>query len=293
NSILLFFQEYKQGENTVRKILMVVSLSSSLLFSGFALAEGTPAANPVASASNTTSNNATNQIESTVHQYLMKKPEVVVEALQAYQQKQMESMQKVFKDTQKIVPNYVDVLFHQASDPIGGNADGAITVVEFSDYQCSHCIEVSPIVNQAMKANSDLKVVIKEFPIRGPMSEKASAAGLAAYRQGGAKYWAFRDALFHAAGAAPALTESKIYEVAQTAGLDVNQLKKDMEDKSIKDAVAANVTLAKNLKLMGTPAFFVAKSSVKNGVASDLVVYIPGLVTQDQLQALIDQAKKQ
>ncbi len=33
------------------------------------------------------------QIENTVHQYLVKKPEVIVEALQAYQQKQMDSMQ--------------------------------------------------------------------------------------------------------------------------------------------------------------------------------------------------------
>lgn len=244
------------------------------------LAEGITAAE--------TGNASTKQIEKTVHQYLMKKPEVVVEALQAYQQKQMESMQQLFKDTQKIAPKYVDDLFHQNVDPVGGNTQGKIAIVEFSDYQCSHCIETSSVIDSVIKADSNLKVIVKEFPIRGAVSEAAAKAALAANKQG--KYWEFRDALFKSGSN---LTQDKIFEVAQTLGLNVEQLKKDMNDPAIKKEVEANQTLAKTLKLVGTPAFFVAKSDIKVGASATEINYIPGVISQQQLQTIIDQLSHQ
>lgn len=234
-----------------------------------------------------TGNSSTQQIEKTVHQYLIKKPEVVVEALQAYQQKQMESMQQLFKDTQKIAPQYADPLFHQSTDPTGGNNQGKVTLVEFSDYQCSHCIETSPTVDALIKANPNLLVVVKEFPIRGPVSDAAARAALASTKQG--KYWPFREALFKSG---MALTEDKIYELAKTVGLNVDQLKKDMADPAIRKVVEANQNLAKNLKLVGTPAFFIAKSDIKPGAPSSAINYVPGIASQQQLQSIIDQAAK-
>ncbi len=238
--------------------------------------EGVKAAN--------TGNAATQQIEKTVHQYLMKKPEVVVEALQAYQQKQMESMQQLFKDTQKLAPQYADVLFHHQPDPMGGNANGKITVVEFSDYQCSHCIETATVIDSIIKANSNLRVVIKEFPIRGPVSETAARAALAANKQG--KYWEFRATLFKNSSS---LTADKILELAQGLGMNMDQLKKDMDDPAIRKEIEANQTVAKSLKLVGTPAFFVAKSDIQSGAPANSINYVPGIVTQQQLQTLIDQ----
>ena len=152
---------------------------------------------------------STQQIESTVHKYLIKKPEVVVEALQAYQQKQQDSMQKLFKETQTIAPKFADTLFHDNNDPIGGNANGKVTIVEFSDYQCSHCVEVAPIVDGAIKDNSNVRVVVKEFPIRGPVSDIAARAALAANKQG--KYWDFHVALFKDG---MGFTEEKVFTIA-------------------------------------------------------------------------------
>lgn len=232
-------------------------------------------------------NDSAKQIENTVHQYLLKKPEVVVEALQAYQQKQMESMQQLFKQTQQLAPKYADNLFHQDSNPIVGNAKGKVTVVEFSDYQCAHCIEMSPVLDAVIKANPNLKVVFKEFPIRGGLSEEAARAALAANKQG--KYSEFRDALFKVSAH---LTADKIYEVAKMIGLNVEQLKKDMNDKAIRGMVQADQKLAMALKLIGTPAFFIANSNIKNGASVDAISYIPGIASQQQLQTLIDKAMK-
>lgn len=270
---------------TVRAILLALGVSG-ILFSQTLLADTLSATN---NTSNNAANGTTNQIETTIHQYLLKKPEVVVEALQIFQQKQMESMQQLFKETQKLVPSYIDVLFQQTSDPIIGQPNGKIAVVEFSDYQCSHCIEMVPILEGVLKANPNLKLIVKEFPIRGGISETAARAGLAANKQG--KYSQFRAALFKASGSMPALTEDKIFEIAQTIGLNVEQLKKDMNDQAIKDAIAANRKLAGDLKLMGTPAFFIAKSDIKHGAAADAINYAPGMLSQQQFQIMLDQKK--
>ena len=239
--------------------------------------------NGIASATNPNSP-STLQIESTVRDYLKKKPEVVVEALQAYQQKQMDSMQQLFKETQKLAPQNADVLFHQSSDPVGGNPKGKVTIVEFSDYQCSHCIETAATVDAAIKANPELRIVVKEFPIRGGLSETAARAALASSKQN--KYWAFRDALFQNG---MSLTEEKIYELAKGVGLNVDQLKKDMNEEAIRTAVTNNQKLAQSLKLVGTPAFFVAKSDVVQNAPSAAINYIPGVVSQPQLQTVLDQ----
>ncbi len=280
------------------KLLLITTLGFLAVSSAFAQADtSTTSASPAATATvkklvqgvnaADNGNSSTQQIEKTVHQYLMKKPEVVVEALQAYQQKQMESMQQLFKDTQKVAPQYVDVLFHQNDNPMGGNAKGKVILVEFSDYQCSHCIETSPVVDSLIKSNPNLLVVVKEFPIRGAVSEAAARAAIASEKQG--KYWQFRDALFKNGNG---LTEDKIYEVAKNLGLNVDQLKKDMNDPAIRKQVETNQNLAKNLKLVGTPAFFIAKSDVKQGAPSSAINYIPGVASQPQLQSIIDQLNK-
>lgn len=288
--------------NTILITILSLLLTTTAAFAQPAATTATPAATPAtspavpaAAASNPApsastaipGNNSTQQIETTVHQYLMKKPEVVVEALQAYQQKQMESMQQLFKDTQKLAPKYVDNLFHQNTDPVGGNLKGKITLVEFSDYQCSHCIETSAVVDAVIKKDPNVRVIAKEFPIRGPVSETAARAALAANKQG--KYWEFRDILFKNGSS---LSQDKIMELAKAIGLNIDQLKKDMDDATIRQIVKSNQQLAQNLKLVGTPAFFIAKSDIKTDAPSTDINYIPGMLTEQQLQVILDGLNK-
>jgi len=90
-------------------------------------------------------------------------------------------------------------------------------------------------------------------PQQKPVTNTGGArAAIAADKQG--KYWQFRDALFKNGNG---LTEDKIYEVAKNTGLNIDQLKKDMNDPAVRKQVETNQNLAKNLKLVGTPAFFI------------------------------------
>jgi protein-disulfide isomerase len=224
------------------------------------------------------------KIEAVVHEYLLRKPEVLVEALQILQRKQYEQAEETVKQTQKTAGTYVKSLFHTPNDPVAGNPNGKITIVEFFDYQCPHCIDMVPVMDAIIKANPEVRVVYKEFPIRGPMSEVAARATLAANKQG--KY----NELSHAILASnQPLTQDLIMQLAAKVGLNVDQLKKDMSDKSIDTQIDSTVKLAKNLKLFGTPAFFIGKT---DATASNSLIYVPGRMEQKQLQEEIDKASK-
>lgn len=223
------------------------------------------------------------KIEQVVHQYLLKNPEVIIEAVQSFQRKQYEQAERTVKETQQTAGSFATSLFHQPNDPVAGNPNGTITIVEFFDYQCSHCIDMAPVITDIIKANPDVRVVFKEFPIRGPMSEFASKAALAANKQG--KYYEFSHALL--ASKKP-LTQELVLQVAKEQGLNVEQLQKDMNDPAIADQLKNNQKLAQGLKLFGTPAFFIGKT---NATTSAGINYIPGRMDQAQLQNAIDKAK--
>jgi protein-disulfide isomerase len=220
-------------------------------------------------------------LDNTIKQYILKHPEVLLESLHVYQQQQMQSMAKMFKESQDKAGQYSRELFYQATDPILGNAQGDISLVEFSDYQCGHCAETTPIIAALLQANSKLRVIVKELPIRGGVSDEAALAALAANKQN--KYQEFRDILFQNSST---LTSDKIYSLAATVGINVTKLKQDMKDPIITAVISANKALAVNLKIIGTPAFFLAKTSVGN--LASIVQYMPGLIPQQKLQLLID-----
>lgn len=246
----------------------------------FALASFTTLLSPITSVA-APANNA--EMQKTIREYIMKNPEVIVQSLQEYQQKQMSDTQKSFKKVQEAAPKYADKLFRSPTDPVAGNPKGTITIVEFSDYQCSHCTTMSPVLSKIIKQNPNVRVVLKEFPIRGPMSETAARAALAAQKQG--KYYDFRVALME--NQKGKLTEEFIMSQAKKLGLNVKKLKTDMDSKAVKDQLKQNQELAQKLKIMYTPVFFVAKTDIKTNAKPDEVAFIPGGIDGDRLNSII------
>lgn len=219
------------------------------------------------------------EIQGIVADYLKNNPQVIINALQEFQRQQMQQAEQTIKDTQKDASKYAAQLFRAKGDPVGGNPNGSVTVVEFFDYQCPHCVDMLPVINQAIKDNSNLRVVFKEFPIRGALSGFAARAALAANLQG--KYMEFHDALMQTK---QPYTEASILGAATKAGVDVAKLKKDMESSEIKAQLDDNMKLGQNLKLLGTPAFFVGKT---NSTTSSEVQYIPGVISSGRLNSVI------
>lgn len=222
----------------------------------------------------------TQQIETIVHDYLLNNPQVLVEVSQKLQAQQEQQFKKIEENAQKAIPEIAAELFNAATSPVAGNAKGDVTLVEFFDYQCPHCKDASPIINDAIKNDPNLRVVYKEFPIFGQSSTYASKAALAANKQG--KYLAFHEALIETQNP---LTKEKVMAAAKKVGLSIEQWEKDMDSQAVKDELAANLKLAQKLGIMGTPAFVVG--STQNAASKDSKsFFIPGGITGEVVQSL-------
>jgi protein-disulfide isomerase len=225
------------------------------------------------------------KIETVVHEYLINNPQVMIEVMQVLQRKQAEETQQTVKQTQKIASSFANALFHQNNDPVAGNPNGKVTVVEFFDYQCPHCIDMVPVMAEVIKANPNVRVIYKEFPIRGPVSEFAARAALAANKQG--KYETLSHALLTST---TPLTQDSILQTAKAVGLDVEKLQKDMNDGSIQKQLKDNIKLAQDLKLFGTPALFIGETT-STAASKNQIDYIPGHAPKEQIQVIIDKVK--
>ncbi len=254
---------------------------TSLLTAGALMtAMVSPVALAAAADTNTSnlSDTQTKQIEKLVHDYLVNNPEVLLEASQALQQKQQQTMQV---QAQAAIQTNADQVFNDSLS-VAGNPKGNVTLVEFFDYQCSHCKTMEPVINGLIKQNPNLRVVYKEFPIFGNTSEEASKAALAAAMQG--KYLALHSALLKLDGR---LTSEMIMDAAKSAGLDLAKLKTDMDSKTVTDALEANRQLAEKLHLMGTPAFIVAATPQGKMKPGSTPAFIPGAASEKTLQDLV------
>ena len=207
-----------------------------------------------------------------VREYLLKNPEVIMEALQILQQRQRTAEAETLKRT---IAARSEEILNDAAAPVGGNPAGDVTLVEFFDYNCPYCRRVAPTVTELEEADPDLRLVYKEFPILGRGSQFATRAALASNRQG--KYVPFHNALMQAT---EQVTEESVMVVARTVGLDTEQLRADMQDPAIQEAIGRNLRLANALGITGMPSFIIGEELV------------PGAVDLRTLQSLIARARK-
>lgn len=214
------------------------------------------------------------EIETVIREYLMKNPEVVLQAMQELQARQ----EKVEKEQQlSALKENRRALLSNPDDPVMGNPKGDVTVVEFFDYQCGYCKRVFPSLMDTAKADGKVRMVMKELPVLGPASIAAARHALAAKMQGQAKYDAFHHAMMTARGP---VTEDSIMAAAKTAGLDTTKLAADAKRPEIEQQLRANMELASTLGISGTPAFVIGDT------------LIPGAVEAPVLKKAIDEARK-
>jgi len=211
-------------------------------------------------------------IEVIVRDYILSNPEIIVEALRGFEERQR--LADVERAQRRITESRDD-LQNDPSDPIGGNPDGDVTVVEFFDYQCPYCKVVAPRLTQLLQDDSDIRFVYKEWPILGPVSDIAARAALAARMQG--DYVAFHDRLMTASGR---LTEESIFRAAEELGFDIQQLRRDMAAPEIDEIIRRNRALADRLGISGTPAFVIGD------------VFVPGAIGLAELRALVEQSRR-
>jgi protein-disulfide isomerase len=236
------------------RVLPVFAAAAALL----ALAASAPAA----SAEDALTPEQKAAVEQLIRETIAKHPEIVLDALDKAQSRRDADAAAHEKE---IIADARKELISDPASPVGGNPAGDVTIVEFFDYRCPYCKAIEPSLEALLKADGKLRIVYKEFPILGPASVYAARVALAAVPAG--KYGDFHRAMMAVKGP---IDEDVVRKTAEGVGLDMAKIEFDMESDAVSHAIAANMKLAQQLNVDGTPAFIIGDEMLPgpDGVAA-------------------------
>lgn len=213
------------------------------------------ALSPTANAQSKFDNAQKEAIGEIIHEYLLENPELVAEAMDKYY---VERDAKIEAEAMAALRANWDELLSDPFSYVAGNPEGDVTVIEFFDYNCSYCRLAMPTILKALKKDSNIRLVLKEFPIRGRDSEKVARMALASLSQ--EKYFDYHIALMEVEGQ---MTEDRAKDIAKDLRLNVKQLRKDMDDPEFDKIIARNDELAELLFVDGTPSFIIGEQIIR------------------------------
>lgn len=199
-------------------------------------------------------------LEKQVLEIIRKNPEVILESVQAYQERkqgELEAARTSVLEQLKTNPKAVI-----GDSPIQGAGDAKIVLVEFSDFQCPFCARAHTTVTQFMaKHKGRVTLTYKHLPLVSIHSEAmpAAQASWAAQQQG--KFWEYHDALFKAQDQ---LGEDLYVKIAQDLQLNLEKFNQDRQSEAAKTAINKDLELANSLGISGTP-FFILNGETFSG----------------------------
>ena len=204
------------------------------------------------------------RIETIIKNFLIKNPNFIKSTLDNYnlslESKKKQNAIKLLKDIEN--PG----IFQKEAD---------ITIYEFFDYNCGYCKSVVKPIMDVLSEDKKINFVFVEFPILSQQSYIAARATLASKKQN--LYNKFHISLMTTKGR---VNEEKVFSTAKEIGLDIDQLKIDMNNPKIEQQLAKNREIAKLLNLNGTPAFIIGD-----------IIY-PGALNLNKLKEIIKQFRE-
>ena len=152
-------------------------------------------------------------------------------------------------------------------EPVRGNPDAPVTIVEYSDFQCPYCNRGFQTVEQILeKYPNDVKFVFKHFPLTQihPWARPAAIATECAANQNADAFWTLHDAYFENQGELnPENVVAKSKEWLADSGIDMatwETCAADTSSETYQAAAAevdADLAAGQELGVSGTPGFFV------------------------------------
>ena len=140
-------------------------------------------------------------------------------------------------------------------DHIRGNPSGAVTLVEYGDFQCPHCGRAYPIVEKLLQEmGDDIRFVFRHFPLSQihPDAQAAAEAAECAAAQG--KFWEMHDALYENQ---QALDEQSLVGYAADLELNVEQFQQELAGHTHLPRVREDFSSGVRSGVNGTPSFFI------------------------------------
>lgn len=201
-----------------------------------------------------------------VRAYLMENPEVIFEAVAEFERRTAEA-QSGMDDT--LVEINAAELFADGYSWVGGNPEGDLTLVEFMDYRCGFCRRAVPEVAALLDQDTGIRLVVKEFPILGPDSERMSRFAISALQLfGDDAYDRAHTALMEWDGT---FTDTSVQLLAQDVDIDGAAILAHMDSAAVTEVIETNRALAQRMQISGTPTFIMGNG----GAGQMLRGYLP------------------
>jgi protein-disulfide isomerase len=205
----------------------------------------------------------TKAIGDIVRNYLVNNPEVLRDAMVELDRREKAEQAAV---REKILDDN-GMLLSSSHHDVVGNPNGKITLVEFFDYNCGYCKKSLEDLAKLMKEDSNLRVVLKDFPVLGPGSVEAAQVAAALQKQFGSdKFWTYHQKLLATRGQ---VGKTQALAVAKEMGADMGRLDRDMASPDVKAGIQETMQLADKLNLTGTPSWIVGREVVIGAVGYD------------------------
>lgn len=163
------------------------------------------------------------------------------------------------------------------TSPVLGNPNGDVVIATFYDYNCSYCRKGHNFINQLIKLDTGVKVVLKPFPILGDASNYAATIALAVYKTTPSKFQDIHNGLMDL----KSITKESVEKLLLVNDLNPEVIAEEINKDEIKNLIDKNVKLAKGLKIQGVPDYII------NGKL------IAGMVDLDQLQTIVADIRSQ
>lgn len=178
-------------------------------------------------------------------------------------------------------------------DPILGDKNAPVTIIEFSDYECPFCKRhfdsTHPELVKKYIDTGKAKLVFRDFPLsfHDPMASKEAIAASCARDQGGdKKYYEFHDEIFkRTTSNGNGLDDAKIQKIASDLKLNITTFTACLSDTVKADEVKKDIADGTAAGASGTPTFLIGKSTDDGKIDGDLVV---GAQPFAAFQAVID-----
>jgi protein-disulfide isomerase len=148
-----------------------------------------------------------------------------------------------------------------------GPKDAAVTLVEFSDFECPYCSLARPMLEDFAKGKKNVRFCYAPFPLSGHAN--ATPAGQAAlFARDKGKFWAMHDLLFENQ---MTLNPAEIKRLAASIGLDAAELTKAMDAGKYIDELNASKESGKAAGVDSTPSVYVNGRRLHLGLSPSIL----------------------
>ena len=155
----------------------------------------------------------------------------------------------------------VAIDIEQGTDPVLGQSDAPVTIVEYSDFECPFCARFVSDAYSRIKSeyveNGQVRLVYKDFPLDNihPLATPAAlVANCVAQELGDEAFFTMHDTIF---AQQPSLSQSNLTQWAGDLGLSAEQVETCLNDSSLSDEIRSDIDEAISAGITGTPSFII------------------------------------